>query len=1019
MVGPGLTVGGWFAGAVIANFVAKVRSIMEDHHALQAEAGDMMYSVEAALPRIKILVEVTERRAISNGSFAAWLQQFKDVVSEAEDLLDDFETKRIQEKLLRKGSKVGSAASFALKYVRNLLLSDTDLQRLKDVLKKLNKIISEIGGTGFHSMLDLADAEEGVTMRILPPTRPVVIGRDEEKQQLLSMMFPAAPPPRDGAESSKQFSVIPVVGAAGVGKTTLAQVIYNDPNVKEAFALRGWVLASRRSRNSGDFAKDIIDSFGTEQQDNLQTMPGPSECDLLSAIENKRFFLVLDDVQVNLHEMWASLRSALPGAANGSVVLLTTRSEEVANSFGTTAHVTLEQLPFPVLCRVFEHHAFGKKKNASLELIGKKIVQNLHGLPLLAEAIGRLLRQKLDEGHWQKISRSHWWHFAEDDDSQNVALPSVAIMCEYLSDHLRKCLCYCSIFPSGYLFEKNMLIHMWIASFMQQHDGIGMEEKEKEWFDELSNRSFFQPTIWKNKYVIPDIIREPIYSIAQKECHAATDSGEPKRSLQLYRHLAIDIPDLNVHLDLGKANKLRTILFFDGRKTIKPHEALANILSHPSALRVLDFSYYEAKLGKAHDFINKFHHLRFLDLSFTEITVLPDSICKLHLLQVLGLRGCQFKELPRAMNELISLRFLYAEARTVSLIYKIGQLTNLQGLEEFPIGKTEGHKITELKDLNEVSGRLCICNLEEVTCTDIEGGEPELFRKRHLKKLVLKWGSAAGTSTIASDGCMRTLAGLKPNANLEELRIQCYMGVGFPAWMADEQYFTKLQHIHLIECEQLITLPPLGQLPSLVILVLQGLSVVEKIGSEFYGTNYRVFPSLEELKFLDMPNWREWSDIEELQDSRALPFPHLRKVQIRNCKVLSGMPLCCLQASLEELDLSGCNEIFACKPSSLEGLKCLLCLKIHHCLGRIYLPCDLLGSLEVLNLQTCKVYFHGGRGQIIKLRRILTSDCHELNLDEFKAIRKEQLVLEVLLSKGVHYLPSCFVNNWNSEASIS
>ncbi|KAM0874097.1 hypothetical protein ACQ4PT_037594 [Festuca glaucescens] len=107
MVAPGLTVGGWFAGVVIANFVGKVRSIMEDHHGLRAAAGDMLYNVEGALPLIKILVEVTERKAISNRNFAAWLQQFKDVVSEAEDLLDDFETKRIQEMLK---SKVSSAA---------------------------------------------------------------------------------------------------------------------------------------------------------------------------------------------------------------------------------------------------------------------------------------------------------------------------------------------------------------------------------------------------------------------------------------------------------------------------------------------------------------------------------------------------------------------------------------------------------------------------------------------------------------------------------------------------------------------------------------------------------------------------------------------------------------------------------------------------------------------------------------------------------------------------------------------
>jgi Leucine-rich repeat (LRR) protein len=688
--------------------------------------------------------------------------------------------------------------------------------------------------------------------------------------------------------------------------------------------------------------------------------------------------------------------SALAGAPTGSVVLLTTRSKDIADSFGTTAHVTLNHLPFPTMCRVLEHHAFGKHKRTSLESIGKQIARNLQGLPLLAEAIGRLLRQKLDEGHWRKISRSHWWLFAEDDDNQNVALPSVTIICEHLSDHLRKRLCYCSIFPSGYLFEKNILIHMWIASFMQQHDGIDIEEKENEWFDELFNRSFFQTTTRKNKYIIPDIIREPIYCIAEKECHAATESGKTKRSLDFYRHLAIDISDFNVHFNISEANKLRSILFFDGHRTKKPYEALANIFSHPSSLRVLDFSYSEAKLRKTPEFFDKFPHLRFLDLSFTEITAIPDSLCKLHLLQVLGLRGCQFKELPRAMNELINLRILYAEAHTVSLIYKLGQLTNLQGLEEFPVGKTEGHRITELKSLNALSGQLCIDNLEEVRGTDNEG-DAELFKKRYLKKLVLKWGLADGTSTTTSDSYMKTLAGLKPNANLEELKIQCYMGVGLPAWMADKQYFTKLQNIHLMECNQLRTVPPLGQLPSLVILVLQGLSVVENIGSEFYGTSYRIFPALEELTFLDMPNWREWSDIEILQDSRTLSFAHLRKLQIRNCRVLSGMPLRCFQASLQELDLFECNAIFACKPSSLGALECLLRLKIHHYLD---LSCEFLGSLEVLNLQRCKVYFHGGCGKIIKMKR-LTSDCPELNFDKPKAVRKEQLILEVLLNEGM------------------
>ncbi|KAF0905329.1 hypothetical protein E2562_003925 [Oryza meyeriana var. granulata] len=248
-----MAVGGWFAQAVMENLVAKARSIMEEHHGLRATAGDMLYSIEATLPRIKILVDVTERKAFSNAKLDAWLRQFKDAVSEAKDLLDDFEIKRIQE-TMKKG-RVSSAVSFGLKYLRNLFPSDTDLRRLEHVLRKLNSITSD-GNAGFHDMLISAVDDEGVLpRRPTRPMQPVVVGRKEEKQQLLNMiLFPR----RDGAESSRGVSVISVVGAAGVGKTTLAQEMYNDPSVKEAFMLRGWVFASQ-VKTTSTFAETDTD----------------------------------------------------------------------------------------------------------------------------------------------------------------------------------------------------------------------------------------------------------------------------------------------------------------------------------------------------------------------------------------------------------------------------------------------------------------------------------------------------------------------------------------------------------------------------------------------------------------------------------------------------------------------------------------------------------------------------------------------------------------------------------------
>ncbi|KAJ0035030.1 hypothetical protein Pint_26223 [Pistacia integerrima] len=63
-----------------------------------------------------------------------------------------------------------------------------------------------------------------------------VIGRDDEKNDLIQLLL--------GSNDDENVSVISIYGLRGLGKITLAQLIYNNENIIRYFQLRIWVCVS-------------------------------------------------------------------------------------------------------------------------------------------------------------------------------------------------------------------------------------------------------------------------------------------------------------------------------------------------------------------------------------------------------------------------------------------------------------------------------------------------------------------------------------------------------------------------------------------------------------------------------------------------------------------------------------------------------------------------------------------------------------------------------------------------------
>ncbi|CAL5382494.1 unnamed protein product [Camellia sinensis] len=247
----------------------------------------------------------------------------------------------------------------------------------------------------------------------------------------------------------------------------------------------------------------------------------------------------------------------------------------------------------------------------------------------------------------------------------------------------------------------------------------------------------------------------------------------------------------------------------------------------------------------------------------------------------------KLKKLPTDLGSLIDLRHLdTTNAHSLKeMPLGIGKLASLQTLSNFIVTKSNGQQLRELGNLIYLRGRLCLSGLQNVV-VPLDAREANLIDKEGLDVLSMEWGV---NSDDSRDGRVETevLDMLQPHKDLKELHIKGYLGAGFPTWIGDP-LFSNMVDLSLDNCGNCVSLPPLGQLPSLKKLYIKGMSVLKHVDHEFYGQgSANPFQLLETLSFKDMPKWKYWYTFED--DKEVEPFTHVSELSIENCPKLVGM----------------------------------------------------------------------------------------------------------------------------------
>ncbi|XP_042964721.1 putative disease resistance protein At3g14460 [Carya illinoinensis] len=258
---------------------------------------------------------------------------------------------------------------------------------------------------------------------------------------------------------------------------------------------------------------------------------------------------------------------------------------------------------------------------------------------------------------------------------------------------------------------------------------------------------------------------------------------------------------------------------------------------------------------------------------------------------------------------------------------QISKLTCLRTLSHLIVGEASCSGVKELGPLFHLQGTLCISRLENVI-EPRDAKDAKLIEKFGLDGLLLEWSDNLNESKDKTSE-LDILSMLHPGGTLKELIIRRYGGVRFPSLLRYSS-FPNMVLLRIENCKKCTSLPPIGQLPSLKDLWIEGMDSMKNIDAEFYGKNcQQTFRSLVTLYFKGMGGWENWISYGE--------FPHLQNLFIGDCpKLLGKLPnhLPLLEKVAEDLATFKCKELahlWTDDVGSLPQLPCLRVLKIEGC----------------------------------------------------------------------------------------
>ncbi|KAG2556098.1 hypothetical protein PVAP13_8NG061801 [Panicum virgatum] len=368
----------------------------------------------------------------------------------------------------------------------------------------------------------------------------------------------------EGKGQRSQLNVISIVGFCGLGKTVLAQELY-DSEVGRQFEKRAWVSAGQR--NPEVLLMEILQQV--HEPPLVSSDARQLSIDLRNYLKTKRYFIVIDDIQSA--DQWNRIKTAFPRLQDvSSRIVVTTKFQSVANTCSSTNVYVHRMRRLDEECskQLLLKESCLQEYSDSSQSDPKVILDKCDGQPLALTAVGQFIqsRNSVEQPEWEGVCKDVRCHLDSDDALKRMHQVLTHDYTSLPTHELKACLLYFAMFPSDHRVRAKRLMRRWLAEGFVVPSTLCSDPAAQS-FRELMDRNIIQSVDVSNnlkvktcktygmmhEYVVRKSLSENIIALF--------DDGklQPKHARRLSLHDSSISDSSNLEFDLSLVRSLTVI----------------------------------------------------------------------------------------------------------------------------------------------------------------------------------------------------------------------------------------------------------------------------------------------------------------------------------------------------------------------------------------------------------------------------------------------------------------------------